>query len=411
MTSRLPSAMERSAATRGSAEVRLSELTDGAVDVAWHEAVAVVRQLATQALSDPAAAPHITSTWIDVAGAVRVGPGAGGRAPGVPALADVLAALLPTSSPPELLALTTPARTHGATPEKFIEALSFFARPDDDAAIGGLASRALSERHVLARADALKALTERSRYTEMPATPDAAPTPKRLTSRALTVAGLVITAASVLAVGNLALTGRTAGSGASAQVLPHAAAVVAQRVQKGMASASSFVSGAMGAAATPRGRGADVELPAPVRGQGSPARRAVTAVPRSVATEMPMAPMPPAAGSAPPGKALPALEEVQHALAAAPHGNYSAAARDVVPPALLRSQMPEQPTTGLPGERRGVLDLVIGADGEVVSARLTSESSRHQDRMMVSAAKAWRFRPASRNGEAVGYRLLMPITW
>ena len=102
---------------------------------------------------------------------------------------------------------------------------------------------------------------------------------------------------------------------------------------------------------------------------------------------------------------------MQHSLAAAPHGVYSAANPDVVPPAIVRAQMPEVPIGGLPIEPRGALELTIGEDGQVTNARLVPESNRYQDRMMVSAAKTWRFTPATRDGQPVRYRLQMPITW
>jgi hypothetical protein len=58
-----------------------------------------------------------------------------------------------------------------------------------------------------------------------------------------------------------------------------------------------------------------------------------------------------------------------------------------------------------------VLELVMEEDGQVLSARLVSQAARHQERMMISATKAWRFTPATRNGEPVRCRLQMPITW
>jgi outer membrane biosynthesis protein TonB len=73
--------------------------------------------------------------------------------------------------------------------------------------------------------------------------------------------------------------------------------------------------------------------------------------------------------------------------------------------------MPEVPMRGVPITALGALEIVVGVDGLVVSARLVPTSNRYQDRMMVSAAKTWRFAPARRYGQPVRYRLLMPITW
>jgi TonB family protein len=166
----------------------------------------------------------------------------------------------------------------------------------------------------------------------------------------------------------------------------------------------------------PVGRGADLELPRAKRRRsaGSDKQESAQAADTiAAATE----PLPSAAievpgrGGAPPQRDLPSLDGTQHVLAAAPHGVYSAAHPDVIPPALVRAQMPERPIGGVPMTRPGVLELVVGDDGQVLSARLVPSSSRMQDRMMISAAKAWRFTPARRNGQSVRYRLQMPITW
>ena len=82
-----------------------------------------------------------------------------------------------------------------------------------------------------------------------------------------------------------------------------------------------------------------------------------------------------------------------------------------VPPTLIRAQMPQVPIGGVPILGQGALEILVGDDGQVVSARLVPNSHRYQDRMMVSAAKTWQFAPARRYGQPVRYRLQMPITW
>jgi hypothetical protein len=46
----------------------------------------------------------------------------------------------------------------------------------------------------------------------------------------------------------------------------------------------------------------------------------------------------------------------------------------------------------------------------VEQVRLISTSNRFQDRMIVSAAKAWQFEPAMKNGQPVRYRTQIRIT-
>ena len=81
------------------------------------------------------------------------------------------------------------------------------------------------------------------------------------------------------------------------------------------------------------------------------------------------------------------------------------------PPVLVYPQLPTKPLGGTILSELGALDILVLEDGTVAEARLIPQSDRLQDRMMVSAAKAWRFRPALKNGRPVRYRVRVPITW
>jgi protein TonB len=89
---------------------------------------------------------------------------------------------------------------------------------------------------------------------------------------------------------------------------------------------------------------------------------------------------------------------------------YSSADDDVEPPVLLRQQMPAEPRTGNREQFASELELVIDEHGLVQRVRLDSAAPSLNDRMIVAAAKAWRFRPATRNGQAVPYVLRVPVT-
>ena len=89
---------------------------------------------------------------------------------------------------------------------------------------------------------------------------------------------------------------------------------------------------------------------------------------------------------------------------------YTAQSPGVAAPELVYPQLPRnrRPTwAAQPGE----LDILVLEDGTVAEARLIPQSDRLQDRMLVSAAKAWRFRPALKDGRPVRYRVRIPITW
>ncbi|MGH8168877.1 MAG: hypothetical protein ACREQ1_16680, partial [Woeseiaceae bacterium] len=86
---------------------------------------------------------------------------------------------------------------------------------------------------------------------------------------------------------------------------------------------------------------------------------------------------------------------------------YSEADADVVPPVVVYPQFPSA-LLGTPGADAATFDVVIDRSGKVESVKV-----RHAPRsianaivltMSLSAAKAWRFQPAIRNGQPVRYR-------
>ena len=56
------------------------------------------------------------------------------------------------------------------------------------------------------------------------------------------------------------------------------------------------------------------------------------------------------------------------------------------------------------------LDMIISETGEVEHVKLISIANRFQERMIVAAAKAWRFRPALKGGQPVKYRIRVRVT-
>jgi len=58
----------------------------------------------------------------------------------------------------------------------------------------------------------------------------------------------------------------------------------------------------------------------------------------------------------------------------------------------------------------GRLEILVDRSGRVESVRLATPHNGYHDRMIVSAVKAWRYRPAQRNGKPVRYFLVMSIS-
>ena len=69
--------------------------------------------------------------------------------------------------------------------------------------------------------------------------------------------------------------------------------------------------------------------------------------------------------------------------------------------------MPITGPLGVPPNRVGWLDMTIGRDGSVEHVKLNTPLNRHHERMIVSPAKAWKFRPGDQGRTR---RALSPIS-
>jgi hypothetical protein len=111
--------------------------------------------------------------------------------------------------------------------------------------------------------------------------------------------------------------------------------------------------------------------------------------------------------AAPVAAPVPALPTVMPApLATPPNGIYSPETPGVTPPVLTRPQMPKEPA---PGDDTGYFEIIVDEKGSPELVKLISPRRRYHDRMLVAAAKAWQFRPATLDGRPVKYRILVPI--
>jgi TonB family protein len=89
---------------------------------------------------------------------------------------------------------------------------------------------------------------------------------------------------------------------------------------------------------------------------------------------------------------------------------YTADMDGVVPPVLIRPQLPSRPQSDVSPEKVGILEIVVSTTGAVERVQLISPSNRYYDRMIVAAAKAWPFEPATKDGRPVRYRMRIHIT-
>lgn len=90
----------------------------------------------------------------------------------------------------------------------------------------------------------------------------------------------------------------------------------------------------------------------------------------------------------------------------APDEVFSSNDPEVKAPVLVRPQLPKKPA---PGDDTGIFEMVVDENGDVAAINLISPQRRFHDRMLVAAAKAWKFRPATLDGQPVKYRIRIPI--
>jgi len=88
---------------------------------------------------------------------------------------------------------------------------------------------------------------------------------------------------------------------------------------------------------------------------------------------------------------------------------YSQDNGNVLPPETVRQDLPQYPGR-VTFDRSGVLELVIDTTGAVESAMMLEGVEALYNRLLLTAAKNWRYRPARIDGVPVKYRKRIQIT-
>lgn len=88
---------------------------------------------------------------------------------------------------------------------------------------------------------------------------------------------------------------------------------------------------------------------------------------------------------------------------------YTSADASVVPPSPMGAFLPPPPPENAPSERVIILHVLVDERGAVESAHVLSTRNHYRDRWWVVTAKAWRFQPATRDGQPVRYLRRVPI--
>jgi hypothetical protein len=399
-----------------SAPLFVRELCDPRVAIQWPEAVAFVMSLADEAgMREQGGVPDLEHVALTLDGMLEVMPGAPSSEPPARHLGRALQTLLAfTDGPDELhrIALDAVDAPDSAEFEDVVRAIGFFERPDRTEQLVALARRAADVREQFATEEELKRLEERERERAR-AAPPPRPAPaakvRHPLPRWVFVAAPVGVVAIVVVVGALSWFRPDVGAAVRS---PFRAIFGKPDIPPKPLPAEP--AGESAARRPPSAR------PGPTAGQTAPLAGA-----ESVTGEGGGVPAgPPADRIAEPGSAVGqqgagsrGFRVVITDLGGEPLDDGSGrpifTARDsrVSPAMLLRSPLPSQPPAGMSPADIGVFDMVIDEIGNVERVRLVSPTNRYQERMLVSAAKAWKFRPATRDGRPVRFRVQVRITW
>ena len=81
----------------------------------------------------------------------------------------------------------------------------------------------------------------------------------------------------------------------------------------------------------------------------------------------------------------------------------------MMPPVTVRQDMPQYPGR-VTFDRAGVLEVVIDINGAVESATMLEGVEALYNRLLLTAAKSWTYRPARLDGAPVKYRKRIQVT-
>jgi hypothetical protein len=393
------------------------------VPLQWHEAVAVVQVVARQLMASDAEGPipPAASLAVDHHGSVHVleSPRSAslGR-DGSQGLAALLRELL-RGSPSTPAALASLADGTGEVSERFAsvvdfsQALVFFERPLAQPDLAAHAARLATAQEQRRLNEELEQLTQKAREAEPTPQQRRDSTPRRSTARGFATVALAATFV-FLAVALAALTGWNSIGSQSVQQ------VGSRLVERVRAEAKTVLTNEPPAEPRPK-------APAP---PDRPQRQRETISPPVHS----FVPLPPTADPVPAlrvenesrvqvtisdvtpedlaewRRSHASETETETETEAEPM--YSRANKEVEPPVILRPQIRSDPPVSIQGRPRlATLILDIDEQGSVNQVGLASVSAeeRYYAAMIIAAAKAWRFRPARKEGRPVRYRLLLRV--
>ena len=373
------------------------------VTLQWAEAVAIVQAVCRQLVTT--GAPGFPApSQIVLHGDGAVVALATTQQPPVAAAAHLLGSVLADDAPVRLRLLVSQATgADGAYAglQEFCEALAYFERPDPESLLRELFRRVET---VPARATGTvepSAVRVASVETPAPKIPVPAKVGKR-TRRPIVAAALVLACLVVSLIGNR-FRGLTLAGGATVEPVGESPAAPSPAPAKGSKERRRFQAGTSGAVLQ------RVSASTSYPGVSTPVNGLAASSGLEAGAELAVW-MPPIERPWPTVFALqPAADVYRDVIADTDGLVYAKGDPDVFPPQSIHPRLPTEPP-GTGARDRTVLELLISADGSVERVRLRTPPRDVHEFMLVSAAKAWRFDPATVHGRPVRFLYDVAIT-
>jgi hypothetical protein len=401
----------------------LSDLLTRRLSLRWYEGIAIARDVAARLLEHQSSAiPELHQIELMADGAVTLAGGVPVNEP-VRRLGQLVQVLLTDAEVPVQLRLivsraTAPTPSYSSLAE-FDQALAYFERPDRTGLLKSLfvrveAAGPMTGNDVPQTLDRLAPLCE--------VTPNGQQVYRRRNVRRVTWAVAALAAVLVLS-GAVALYARRVDPTVKSRAVSRAVAA-ADAVGATLLAGVSAMSDRVGLGRIVAASGADASPGPPSARLRSSADRPEMQPARSVAApvdsvESGVEGVPSRAvvvyevPEARTTEALPPSEDALAHLADAPIDSviYAAGGDGVSPPVDVRPHLPRRLPPTVDPANLSRIELTISRDGSVESARLLGNRRDLQGGMFLSAAKAWRFRPATKDGLAVRYRMTILVSF
>ena len=393
----------------------LSDILGRVHSVPWHEAVALVRAVAErldEAAGRPVLVPELHQIEIAPDGHVGVSGGAVADEP-IRRMGQLLHAALGDSEMPVQLRLvmvqaTAPTPTFGSIYE-YDQALAYFERPNRRAVLEALYARAAA-----VPADPESRFARLDTIAPLPAAEQPKKSARREKSKRRNVPLLVGAAVVLLVCAGGGYYARAAGAfggnTSMSAIAAHASDAVTAAATTGLSALTERAGLGRLVAAGAAGEVTPV-APATEPVKRSKIARAAAAVDRPVQIAVyDLDPVPADGGESPAFADLTSeryalrRELTEAAIQSDAEQVFSSESEGVSPPVGVRPQLPRELPSYLKPEQLTRLDIVVSAAGTVESVKLLGAPRTVHDSMLLSAAKAWQFQPAFKDGHPVRYR-------